>query len=270
MKFAVQIMLGLSIALLTSLVLLTSMVARADDLALSGNSYSGNPYDSIVARNIFSLVPMPTNPPDTKPPDPPAKITPNGIMSLFGQLQVLFKVATPPKPGQPPQDQSYVMSEGDRQDGIAVTKIDEQAGMITFDNHGVIQTLALTSASDASSSATGGPSGSTPDQQVHRFRGGRFGRAPDLSGGGANPNNTPSYGSPPANVNNNSDRITPEAQVILMEAQRQQFQQAGDPAAAIIPTTPLTQELQDDNNNNPNNDPSGPTVAAPTVNFPNP
>src|ERR1700721_1331272 len=115
------------------------------------------------------------------------------------------------------------MSEGDRQDGIAVTKIDEQAGMITFDNHGVIQTLALTSASDASSSTTGGPSGSTPDQQVHRFRGGRFGRAPDLSGGGANPNTTtapdnsgspttPSYGSPPANVNNNSDRITPEAQ----------------------------------------------------------
>jgi hypothetical protein len=252
MKFAVQIMLGLVI------MLLTSMVARADDLALSGNSYSGNPYDSIVARNIFSLVPMPTNPPDQKPPDPPAKITPNGIMSLFGQLQVLFKVATPPKPGQPPQDQSYVMSEGDRQDGIAVTKIDEQAGMITFDNHGVIQTLALTSASDASSSATGGPSGSTPDQLGHRF-GGRFGRGRDLSGGGANPNSmtapnnsgsptTPNNNSTPANVNNNSDRITPEAQVILMEAQRQQFQQAGDPAAAIIPPTPLTQELQGDNN----------------------
>ena len=259
MKFAVQIMLGLGS------VVLTSMVARADDLALSGN-----PYDSIVARNIFSLVPMPTNDPASqKPPDPPAKITPNGIMSLFGQEQVLFKVATPPKPGQPPQDQSYVMSEGDRQDGIAVTKIDEQAGMITFDNHGVIQTLALTSASDASSSAMGGPSGSTPDQPGRRFLGGRFGRARDLSGGGANPNNTPSSGSTPVNVNNNSDRITPEAQVILMEAQRQQFQQAGDPAAAIIPPTVLTQQLQDDNNN-PNNDPSGPTMAAPTVNFPNP
>src|ERR1700722_13467777 len=52
------------------IVLLTSIAARADDLALSGN-----PYDSIVARNIFSLVPMPTNDPaDQKPPDPPAKI----------------------------------------------------------------------------------------------------------------------------------------------------------------------------------------------------
>jgi hypothetical protein len=254
-------------------VLLTSIVARADDLALSGNSYAGNPYDSIVARNIFSLVPMPTNDPaDQKPPDPPAKITPNGIMTLFGQLQVLFKVATPPtKPGQPPQDQSYVMSEGDRQDGIAVTKIDEQAGMITFDNHGVIQTLALTSASDASGSATGGPSGSTPAQPGHRFFGGRFGRARDLSGGGANPNTmaapgnsssptTPSYGSTPANVNNNSDRITPEAQVILMEAQRQAFQQAGDPAAAIIPPTVLTQELQGDNQNNDGSAPLVPTL----------
>src|SRR5271170_770432 len=132
MKLFGQIILGLGTVFLVS-------AAWADDLSMSGN-----PYGSIVARNVFSLVPIPTNPPaDTKQPDPPAKITPNGITKLFGELQVLFKVATPPKPGQPPQDQSYVMSEGDRQDGIAVTKIDEQAGMITFDNHGIIQQLPL-------------------------------------------------------------------------------------------------------------------------------
>src|SRR5271168_44531 len=142
MKLLGQIIVGVGAAFLIS-------AAWADDLAMSGN-----PYDSIIARNMFSLVPMPTNnPADEKPPDPPAKITPNGIMSLFGQLQVLFKVATPPKPGQPPQDLSYVMSEGDRQDGIAVNKIDEEAGVITFDNHGIIQQLPLKATTASSGSA---------------------------------------------------------------------------------------------------------------------
>src|ERR1700743_259422 len=98
--------------------------------------FTDNPYITIIDRNIFSLVAIPTNPPaDAKPIDPPPKITPNGIMSLFGQLQVLFKVAISAKPGQPPKDQSYVLSVGERQDEIEVTKIDENNNLITFNNH---------------------------------------------------------------------------------------------------------------------------------------
>jgi hypothetical protein len=105
---------------------------------------SENPYETIVARNIFGLEAMPTNvPADVRSDDPPPKITPNGLMSIFGQPQVLFKVATPPEAGQSSNDKSYVMSVGDRKDDIEVIRIDEKAGVITFDNHGRIQELPL-------------------------------------------------------------------------------------------------------------------------------
>ena len=117
-------------------------VLRAD-----GAGLSDNPYGTIVARNIFCLEPRPTNAPADVPPDvPPPKITPNGLMSIFGQSQVLFKVAAPPEAGQPPRDESYVMSVGDRKDDIEVIRIDEKAGIITFNNHGRIQELPLVSA----------------------------------------------------------------------------------------------------------------------------
>jgi hypothetical protein len=233
---------------------------------VSVRAEDSNPYVSIVARNVFSLVPMPTNnPADDKKPDPPAKITPNGIMTLFGQLQVLFKVATPPKPGEPAQDQSYVMSEGDRQDGIAVTKIDEQAGMITFDNHGVTQKLALTTAADASTSpaSDGGPRGNVGMPGMRRF-GGRLGqpRNPNSPFGGNNPgsytpssggnsgaNNsmssptTPSYGGNNGgsyggnNYSQQANQLSPEAQALLIEQNRINTQDQVD-AGAMPPLPP--------------------------------
>ena len=113
-------------------------------LPADGAAISDNPYSAIVARNIFGLESVPTNTAAEVPPDnPPPKITPNGLMSLFGQSQVLFKVAAPAGAGQPPGDESYVMSVGDRKDDIEVVRIDEKAGIITFNNHGSIQELPL-------------------------------------------------------------------------------------------------------------------------------
>src|SRR5580692_970362 len=90
------------------------------------------PYATIIARNMFGLLPIP--PPDTNPPappvDPPPKITPNGIMTIFGRDQALFKVATKPKPGQPAKEDSYVLGEGERQDDVEVVKIDRQGQTI--------------------------------------------------------------------------------------------------------------------------------------------
>jgi hypothetical protein len=197
-------------------------------------------------------------------------------MKLFGQLQVLFKVATPPKPGQPPGDQSYVMSEGDRQDGIAVNKIDEQAGIITFDNHGVIQQLPLETTPNVSTPAAGFGPGSGAAPPMRRFLGGRFGRDRDLSGGGGNPGamtaassltsaaggQTSAPGSFPtasgyngvqvhANTGN-PDGLTPEAQVIMMEANRQQLQQQpNEVPPELIPPTPLTPSAGQSDDPNP-------------------
>jgi hypothetical protein len=41
-------------------------------------------------------------------------------------------------------------------------------------------------------------------------------------------------------IANDPNRLSPEAQVIMMEAQRQQLQSQGDPTAGIIPPTSLT------------------------------
>jgi len=119
----------------------------APDATATADNQTQNqtPYAPIVERNMFGLVPIP---PPAAPVDPatlipPPKITPNGIMTLFGKLQVLFKVAGVAKPGQPPKDESYVMCEGDRQDDIEVQKIDQTAATITFNNHGVVQALPL-------------------------------------------------------------------------------------------------------------------------------
>jgi hypothetical protein len=116
-------------------------------LPADGATLSDNPYGAIIARNVFGLEPVPTNAsPEVQPDNPPPKITPNGIMSIFGESQVLFKVAAPPEAGQPPGEEAYVLSVGEQKDDIEVVRIDEKAGIITFNNHGRIQELPLAGA----------------------------------------------------------------------------------------------------------------------------
>jgi hypothetical protein len=121
--------------------------------AWSGNRLPvNNPYASVVARNVFGL-----NPPQAVNPVeavPLGKITANGIMTILGKKQVLYKVTEAGRMGQPAKDQSYIATEGDRQDDIEVNHIDEQSGVVTFDNHGTIQEISLTKASPVSPIAT--------------------------------------------------------------------------------------------------------------------
>src|ERR1022692_3524295 len=140
--------------LLIAVTLLASAGARAQDTAVPDK-----PYASIVARNMFGLLPIPPPVPvNTAPPEEePPKITPNGTMTLFGKLEALFKVANKGKAGQPPKEDSYVLSEGERQEGITVLKINQPDGIITFDNHGHIQELPLIVASNTTAPA--GPGG---------------------------------------------------------------------------------------------------------------
>ena len=252
--------LAIGLGLLMGFGFLATVPARANDTMLADNPYSGIP-----ARNIFNLVPIPTNPPvESKPPDPPAKITPNGFMDLFGQPQVLFKVAVPPKAGQGPQEQSYTMGEGDREDGIAVIKIDQVGQTITFDNHGVIQNIPLVAATGGGGPASGPGSGLAGPGGMHPGFHGRFGPGggyappppPDSPPSGSAPGNdsgTPqvsptSFEGAQAKLNsilNDPDHLTPEAQVIMIEAERQRLQDAGDPAAPLMPLTELTPPASD-------------------------
>lgn len=136
---------------------------RADDFVSADN-----PYAPIVTRNVFDIHPPPPVDPNAQNAEPPPKITPNGIMSAFGHLQVLFKVAIPAKPGQPAKDQSYILSEGQAQDDIEVTKIDEKGSVVTFNNHGTVQELPLAVATASGPGAPPPGSGPGPGPNIPR------------------------------------------------------------------------------------------------------
>jgi hypothetical protein len=247
-------------SLFIAVTLLFSAGAWAQDAAAA----SDKPYASIVARNMFGLLPVP--PPPTNDPaasaDPPPKITPNGIMTIFGKLQALFKVAGKGQAGQPPKDESYVLSEGERQDDIEVVKINEADGIVTFDNHGAIQALPLVAASN--STAPGGGPGGPPPARGAGFPGQAPGKPPmspaqraALPGGPAgqnlNPGNGGNAGLPnlggnnyqtggqPANNNIEDQVMSAAKQMAQIEQERIATQQAVDQGLMPpMPPTPLT------------------------------
>jgi hypothetical protein len=267
-----------------ALILLPASNAQPQD----SNKTDDTPYAPIVARNMFALLPIPPPDPDAdKPPvDPPPKITPTGIMTIFGRDQALFRVANKPKPGQPAKDDAYVLAEGERQDDIEVVKINHTAGIITFNNHGAVQELPLVAAKETGGPAPGpggGPGGAAPGVPrpglmptpsggfrtgLNGFQGRALGGAnssfannpgnPGAMGGGNNASagigglNFGSGVSGSANGTTQSgttaSQITPEQQVILIEAQRMKYLQQGNkPLADILPPTPLTQQNMQEN-----------------------
>ncbi len=220
---------------------------------------AGKPYAVIVERNIFGLVPIPeVDPASLAPAIPLPVITPNGIMNLFGQLQAMFKVAAKP----PAKEASYVLSVGERQDEIEVLKIDETNGVITFNNHGEVQERPLIAAAPTGAVPPPAPGGNLPPG---------FPRVtPAVTGGipvpmspaaaaavaalkrgnlnsGGNPGAFVSGASAPSAPSDSSpqEHLTPEAQVIALETQRAKWLDEGNPAAAIIPQTPLSSQLLD-------------------------
>lgn len=128
----------------------------------AGNPY---PYAPIIERNVFGLNPPSAETNKTSDDAQLPKITPNGIMSIFGQLQVLYKVAPKPgtkdKDGKDVKETSYVLSEGQAQDEIEVVHIDEKATLVTFNNHGTVQELPLANAPKLNTPAISGGVGSS-------------------------------------------------------------------------------------------------------------
>jgi len=246
-------------------------VARAQELATADQpaATSDQPYATIVARNIFALLPIPPPPPPNAPPtDPPPKITANGITSILGQLQALFKVAIPGRGNQPAREQSYMLCEGERQDEIEVTKIDEATATITFDNHGTIQEIPLVAAKDSGPGpgmggparnpfAPGGPNGFPMGRRPGGFAGvGAPGNIPAPMPQAASANNGNAPLSAADIAAQGSAGLTPEANAVLMEVERARLLSMEDDAVngtgpmpgpkqnyyppAMIPPTPFT------------------------------
>jgi hypothetical protein len=224
-------------------------------LVLNTGLGADNPYVPIVDRNIFGLNPPQVVAP-TAPPEPPSTITPNGIMTIFGTPQVLFKVAVPPRPPEPAKEVSCILGEGERQDDIEVTHIDQAAGVVTFNNHGVVQEIPLVKAPPITTptpvvmnsgfvppgAAYGGyrgpgdgnslPPGNGPDQSSNM--GNNSGNFEGNNGNASGANYGANPGSAPA-----TPQLSPEEQMIMIAAQHAKAQQEGDPIARIFPPTPL-------------------------------
>jgi hypothetical protein len=102
-----------------------------------------NPYETIVARNVFGLrsPPPPPDPEANKPPLPKLSLT--GIVTFGGAKRALLKTAAgPPKPGQPAnKPESYIIEVGQRQDDIEVLAIDEKAGVVKVNYGGTVTDL---------------------------------------------------------------------------------------------------------------------------------
>jgi hypothetical protein len=240
--------------------LATGAALRADDLALNStpNPLADNPYSQIVTRNVFGLNPPP--PPDAAPdPAGSAKITPSGIQNFFGKAQVLFKVSG----GGKSKEQSYILAENERQDGIEVKSIDQKNGIVTFDNHGVTQDIALVapaSSGAASPMPLNGPNGFTQpgndNGNGNNFNGRGFSRFGQRGGGnrGNNNGNNMNGGGTDANGGDNlnlrqvptrtyqpvAPQMTPEEIIIQTEKNHAAALDSGDPSAPLYPPTPLS------------------------------
>jgi hypothetical protein len=231
----------------------------ASGLALNASSQAGdallpnNPYTAIVAHNMFGLNPAQAAG-ATDDANPPPKITPNGIMTIFGTRQALFTVDGASKSGQSGKGGSYILSEGQRQDDIEVTHIDEKSGIVTFNNHGVVQEIPLIKAPAVATSAVSptpiAANSSRPVAPFNNFNnnggvnssrlGDRSGRNENNSFMGTDGNSNlraiPTRGITSTLPSQNT--LTPEAQAAAIIIQTQKYKDEGNPAYPIMPPIP--------------------------------
>jgi len=123
------------------------LIALSLGWALAVAPVAANPYAAIAGRNVFALKP-PT--PDGPPPPPPAAavtIKLRGISTILDRRQVLLKVMTAARPPALAHDDSYLMSEGQREGELEVLEIDAMAGTVKLKNQG--ETLLLTMKEDS-------------------------------------------------------------------------------------------------------------------------
>jgi hypothetical protein len=233
-------------------------ICLASGLALGASLQAGdvllpnNPYAPIVAHNMFGLNPAQATDASADA-NPPPKITPTGIMTIFGSRQALFTVDGAGKPGQSGKSGSYILSEGQRQDNIEVTRINEKTGVVTFNNHGVVQEIPLTKAPAITTPITASPGSVAPPVVPfgnNNSGGGNFGRFGNRSGSnggnnysstdsGSNLRSIPTRGS--GSTQQTQGTLTPEAQIISMEVNRQlTADQVRNGEMPPLPPTPLT------------------------------
>jgi hypothetical protein len=185
---------------------------------------------TIVQPSISSPVDASQAVPETQRSTPEKVIIlPNGIISIFGTPQVLFKTVDPSSDRQ----KSYLLNEKQRRDDIEVISINQGTGVVTFNNHGTKQEIRLPNAS-VITMPTPSEDGSTNDSpHLEIPRPGELGSGiPPYLGGDENTGQA------------THEPLTPDQQILMIEAQRAYYRAKGDPEslriANSLPPTAMT------------------------------
>jgi hypothetical protein len=120
------------------------VVACCCGAKMPGAAASVDYYKQIPTRNLFGLhEPEQPRVEEVKPQLP--TIVLNGITTItMGNKLAFLKVQSPPKPGQQQQiEQSFMLTEGQRESGIEMLQIDEKAGTIRVNNSGTEMTIGF-------------------------------------------------------------------------------------------------------------------------------
>ena len=122
----------------------TGLTLLASLACLSGGALAmadSNPYQAIVARNVFGLKDPPPPAPVVEPAKPVPKLTLTGITTL-GKTRALMTAPAQAKPGELPKGlQSYILGEGERDGAVEVVSIDPAQGIVTLKLAGESVTL---------------------------------------------------------------------------------------------------------------------------------
>lgn len=149
----------------------------------------GSPYQGIVDRNVFGLKPPPP-PPDpelVKPPTPKFDLT--GITTISGIKRALLKARPPARPGEAAKEQSYMLTEGERQGDVEVVQINELTGIVKVKCGDAVLSLDFTNnAAKAVAAAPPPPMPGAPGAPPPGFG------VPAPQPAGANPNFRPPTG----------------------------------------------------------------------------
>lgn len=232
--------------------------------ANDSSAKGGNPYNVIVDRNVFDLraPPPPISSQPTNTPPPNIKLT--GITTILGKKQALFMVQEPAPPGKPAnKEESFILTEGQRQGAIEVLEINNSAKQPTvkIKNDGTVAVLtfekvnlpqAPASAPPALAGALGSPHSAHMPNMIPPPGGGGYNHQnrfnnnnqPVGYNSGVNPNASGGLTSIPTRTTRSGydqqqqPQLTPEEQMIIMEVQREKNK--NNPVIPPLPPTPLT------------------------------
>ncbi|HYG21977.1 MAG TPA: hypothetical protein VEH04_04280 [Verrucomicrobiae bacterium] len=227
-------------------------------LSLGARTSAANPYAGIMDRNVFSLKPkveQPLTPPE--PPKPPVKLTLTGITTILGNKRALLKAQIPARAGEQAKDESYMLTEGQRADGLEIKSIDVQGGKVVVDNNGITETLDFVN-NGAKLLASAAPASSTPGvipPPAGPGAGNATGGLPNLprpmpsrqvrTGGPSDAaigsNNTTAGQAAASAALQFQNPVSPDEQTAMIELQRLHLQDQGKhEEAALFPMTELT------------------------------